>query len=88
MKKLFIILTVMAVVFGCTEQQHPLLRQVWGLIEVNPESAKVVLAKVHKSRFGEGAYKLPDGARQGRIRTAENNTDLQDAWYIYGLWND
>ena len=75
MKKLFIILTVMAVVFGCTEQQHPLLRQVWGLIEVNPESAKV-------------AYKLPDGARQGRIRTAENNTDLQDAWYIYGLWND
>ena len=80
MKRLFIILAVMAVVFGCTEQQHPLLRQVWGLIEVNPESAKV--------GFGEGAYKLPDGARQGRIRTAENNTDLQDAWYIYGLWND
>ena len=25
--------------FGCTEQQHPLLRQVWELLEENPESA-------------------------------------------------
>ena len=66
----------MAVVFGCTEQQHPLLRQVWGLIEVNPESAKVVLAKVHTNSLTE------------RDKAEYNNTDLQDAWYIYGLWND
>ena len=64
MKKLFIILTVMAVVFGCTEQQHPLLRQVWGLIEVNPESAKVVLAKVHTNSLTER-----DKAEYGLLKT-------------------
>ena len=64
MKRLFIILTVMAVVFGCTEQQHPLLRQVWGLIEVNPESAKVVLAKVHTNSLTER-----DKAEYGLLKT-------------------
>ena len=64
MKKLFIILAVMAVVFGCTEQQHPLLRQVWGLIEVNPESAKVVLAKVHTNSLTER-----DKAEYGLLKT-------------------
>ena len=64
MKKLFIILAVMAVVFGCTEQQHPLLRQVWGLIEVNPESAKVVLAKVHTNSLSE-----QDKAEYGLLKT-------------------
>ena len=64
MKRLFIILAVMAVVFGCTEQQHPLLRQVWGLIEVNPESAKVVLAKVHTNSLTER-----DKAEYGLLKT-------------------
>ena len=64
MKRLFIILAVMAVVFGCTEQQHPLLRQVWGLIKVNPESAKVVLAKVHTNSLTER-----DKAEYGLLKT-------------------
>ena len=64
MKRLLIILAVMAFVFGCTEQQHPLLRQVWGLIEVNPESAKVVLAKVHTNSLTER-----DKAEYGLLKT-------------------
>ena len=46
MKKLFNILAIMAIVIGCTERQHPLLRQAWGLIDNSPDSAKVILAKV------------------------------------------
>jgi tetratricopeptide (TPR) repeat protein/preprotein translocase subunit SecG len=64
MKKLFIILAVMAVVLGCTEWQKPQIRQAWGLIEENPESAKVVLAKVRMNSLTEG-----EKAEYGLLRT-------------------
>ena len=64
MKKLFIILAVMAVVLGCTEWQNPQIRQAWGLIEEKPESAKVVLAKVHTNSLTER-----DKAEYGLLKT-------------------
>ena len=64
MKKLFILLAFLAAMFGCTEQQHPLLRQVWELLEENPESAKVVLAKVHMNSLTE-----KDKAEYGLLKT-------------------
>ena len=63
MKKLFIILAVMTIVIGCTEQ-HPLLRRAWNLMEEKPESAKVVLAKVRMSSLTEG-----EKAEYGLLRT-------------------
>ncbi len=64
MKKLFILLAFLTAMFGCTEQQHPLLRQVWELLEENPESAKVVLAKVHMNSLTE-----KDKAEYGLLKT-------------------
>ena len=63
MKKLLIILAVMAIMFGCTEQ-HPLLRRAWNLMEEKPESAKVVLAKVRMNSLTEG-----EKAEYGLLRT-------------------
>ena len=64
MKKLFIILAVMAVVLGCTEWQNPQIRQAWGLIEENPESAKNVLVKVRTESLTER-----DKADYGLLKT-------------------
>jgi len=64
MKKLFIILAVMAIIIGCAEQQHPLIRQAWELIEEKPESAKVVLAKVYTNSLTES-----DMADYGLLKT-------------------
>ena len=63
MKKLLIILAVMAIVIGCTEQ-HPLLRRAWNLMEEKPESAKVVLAKMRMNSLTEG-----EKAEYGLLRT-------------------
>ena len=63
MKKLFIILAVMAIAISCAEQ-HPLLKRAWNLMEENPESAKVVLAKVHMNSLTEG-----EKAEYGLLRT-------------------
>ena len=63
MKKLLIILTITAIVIGCTEQ-HPLLRRAWNLMEEKPESAKVVLAKVRMNSLTEG-----EKAEYGLLRT-------------------
>ena len=63
MKKLLIILTITAIVIGCTEQ-HPLLRRAWNLMEEKPESAKVVLAKVRIHSLTEG-----EKAEYGLLRT-------------------
>ena len=46
MKKLFIVLAVMAIVIGCTEQHPPQFGQVWKKIN-KPEEARVILAKVN-----------------------------------------
>jgi tetratricopeptide (TPR) repeat protein len=64
MKKLFIILAVMAIMFGCTERQHPLIRQAWEMIEEKPESAKVVLAKIYTNSLTES-----DMADYGLLKT-------------------
>ena len=53
MKKLFIILAVIALVMGCTERQPSLFRQAWELIESNPDSAKVILTKVRPNSLSE-----------------------------------
>ena len=63
MKKLLIILTITAIVIGCTER-HPLLRRAWNLMEEKPESAKVVLAKVRMNSLTEG-----EKAEYGLLRT-------------------
>ena len=64
MKKLFIILGVMAIVIGCTERQHPLIRQAWEMIEEKPESVKVILAKIYTNSLTES-----DMADYGLLRT-------------------
>ena len=53
MKKLFIILTVVALVMGCTEPQAPQFRQIWKKIN-RPEEARAILAKVNTSSLTEG----------------------------------
>ena len=61
MKKLFNILAIMAIVIGCTERQHPLLRQAWGLIDNSPDSARVILEKVRMdalTKSGQAEYGL------------------------------
>ena len=63
MKKLLIILTITAIVIGCTEQ-HPLLRRAWNLMEEKPESAKAVLAKVYTNSLTES-----DMADYGLLKT-------------------
>ena len=60
MKKLFIILTCMAVVIGCSEQHPPQFRQVWKNIN-NPEEARAILAKVNThylTESGKAEYGL------------------------------
>ena len=64
MKKLFIILALMTIMFGCTERQHSLIRQAWELIEEKPESAKVVLAKIYTNSLTES-----DMADYGLLKT-------------------
>jgi len=61
MKKLFIILAVMAIMIGCTERQHPLFRQAWQLIEDRPDSARSILEKVSEidlTESGRAEYGL------------------------------
>ena len=60
MKKLFIILAVMAIVIGCTEQHPPQFGQVWKKIN-KPEEARAILAKVNTSfltESGQAEYGL------------------------------
>ena len=52
MKKLFIILAVMAIIIGCAEQHPPQFVQVWKKIN-KPEEARVILAKVNTNALTE-----------------------------------
>ena len=61
MKRLLIILAVMAFVFGCTEPQSPLFRKAWELVEDKPDSARVILEKVRMdalTKSGQAEYGL------------------------------
>jgi len=61
MKKLFIILAVIALMMGCTEPQSPLFRQACELIEDRPDSAKAILEKVNETtltKSGQAEYGL------------------------------
>ena len=61
MKRLLIILAVMAFVFGCTEPQSPLFRKAWELVEDRPDSARVILEKVRMdalTKSGQAEYGL------------------------------
>jgi tetratricopeptide (TPR) repeat protein len=64
MKKLFIILAVMATTMGCTERQHPLFAQAWELIEDRPDSAKAVLEMVRENALTERGH-----AEYGLLKT-------------------
>ena len=64
MKKLFIILAVMATTMGCTERQHPLFAQAWELIEDRPDSAKAVLEMVRENALTESGH-----AEYGLLKT-------------------
>ena len=64
MKKLFIILAVISIMFGCTERQHPLIRQAWEMIEEKPESVKAILAKIYTNSLTES-----DMADYGLLKT-------------------
>ena len=60
MKKLFIILAVMAIIIGCAEQHPPQFGQVWKKIN-KPEEARVILAKVNThylTESGKAEYGL------------------------------
>ena len=60
MKKLFIILAVMAIIIGCAEQHPPQFVQVWKKIN-KPEEARVILAKVNThylTESGKAEYGL------------------------------
>ena len=54
MKKLFIILAVIALVVGCTEPQAPQFRQIWKKVN-RPEEARALLAKVNISSLTESS---------------------------------
>ena len=54
MKKLFIILAVVALVMGCTEPQAPQFRQIWKKVN-RPEEARALLAKVNISSLTESS---------------------------------
>ena len=54
MKKLFLLLAVIALVMGCTEPQPPLFREAWQLIEDRPDSAKAILEKVNADALTKG----------------------------------
>ena len=61
MKRLLIILAVMAFVYGCTEPQSPLFRKAWELVEDRPDSARVILEKVRMdalTKSGQAEYGL------------------------------
>ena len=63
MKKLFIILAIMALAMGCSEPQAPQFRQVWQKIN-RPEEARAMLAKVNTSSLTEGGM-----AEYGLLKT-------------------
>ena len=47
MNKLLIILITVTIMAGCTERQHPLLKQAWGVVEEQPNKAYSILSKVN-----------------------------------------
>ncbi len=64
MKKLFMILAVVAITVGCTGWRHPLLRQAWEKIETKPQDAKTILARVRTESLTE-----KEQAEYGLLRT-------------------
>ena len=61
MKRLLIILAVMAFVYGCTEPQSPPFRQAWELIEDRSDSARIILETVRVdalTKSGQAEYGL------------------------------
>ena len=63
MKKLFIILAVIALVMGCSEQHPPQFRQIWKKIN-RPDEARPILAKVNTSTLTESGQ-----AEYGLLKT-------------------
>ena len=63
MKKLFIILAVIALVMGCSEQHPPQFRHIWKKIN-RPDEARPILAKVNTSTLTESGQ-----AEYGLLKT-------------------
>ncbi|WP_028903583.1 MULTISPECIES: M48 family metallopeptidase [unclassified Prevotella] len=64
MKKLLIILMSITIMVGCTERQHPLLKQAWGLVEDKPNKAYTILGKVQSDALTDA-----DRAEYGLLKT-------------------
>ena len=77
MKKLIIILMSITIMVGCTRQQHPLLRQAWGLVEEKPNKAYTLLSKVRTDALTD-----EEKAEYGLLKTIVaykiHSTDLVD----------
>ena len=85
MKKLFIILAVVALVMGCNELQAPQFRQIWKKIN-RPEEARALLTKVNTSSLtesGEAEYGLLKTIVDYKLHRKQENDSLISASIAY-----
>ena len=85
MKKLFIILAVVALVMGCNEPQAPQFRQIWKKIN-RPEEARALLTKVNTSSLtesGEAEYGLLKTIVDYKLHRKQENDSLISASIAY-----
>ena len=85
MKKLFIILAVIALVMGCTQPQAPQFTQIWKKIN-KPEEARSILAKVNTSSLtesGEAEYGLLKSIVDYKLHRKLENDSLISASIAY-----
>ena len=85
MKKLFIILAVVALVMGCNEPQAPQFRQIWKKIN-RPEEARTLLTKVNTSSLtesGEAEYGLLKTIVDYKLHRKQENDSLISASIAY-----
>lgn len=85
MKKLFIILAVIALMMGCNEPQAPQFRQIWKKIN-RPEEARALLTKVNTSSLtesGEAEYGLLKTIVDYKLHRKLENDSLISASIAY-----
>lgn len=94
MKKLIIILMSITIMVGCTRQQHPLLRQAWGLVEEKPNKAYTLLSKVRTDALTDeekaeyGLLKTIVTYKIHGINIADNDSLISASIAYYNLHGD
>ena len=94
MKKLIIILMSITIMVGCTGQQHPLLKQAWGLVEEKPNKAYTLLTKVHTEALTDdekaeyGLLKTIVAYKIHGINIVENDSLISASVAYYNLHGD